>query len=260
MTIRLFVLLPILFFLFACSGSDQEKMTYASASQAESEQRNKSKYLAYEHSITVEVKESTLQLKYDTFLSKCSKDTETNCTMLDSSLSIGEHFGQANIRIRINPEGVDTFSQLAVESGKITNQSTKVDDLAKDVIDTNKRIEMLTSHRDKLLELEESKSTDVDSLLKIAKELTSVQSQLEYSAGKELYLKQRINRDVLNIFFQTKRDRSFLKPIVTAAGDFGYELASGISEAISIFAYVIPNFIIFIILLIVTIKIWKRVK
>jgi hypothetical protein len=260
------ILLSILFvvILAGCSDSLETQQSQAFISDAEYNQREKTKYLAYEHHLVVELGLEEIRGKYEEILSFCGEDEKFSCTILESSLSSSDFSGSssssADIRLRIKPTGVKSLFELASNKGRTSHQSTKIDDLAKDVIDTEKRLSMLTAHRDRLIELQQTESADIDALLKIAKELASVQSELEQTAGKEQYLLKRINMDLVTISYRTTHDRQFWAPIIRAAKNFFYELSDGISSAIGVVAYSIPFFLLLITALVILIKVWRRLK
>jgi hypothetical protein len=248
--------------LTGCSGSGQNEQVEAFISDAELDQREKTKYLAYEHFLVVELGTSEINSKYEEIVSYCSKDDEFDCTLLESSISSSSYSSSssADIRLRIKPGGVKSLLELASNEGETAHQSTRIDDLATEVVDTEKRLSMLTAHRDRLIELQQTESADIDALLKIAKELASVQSELEQAAGNEQYLLKRINMDLVTISFRTTQTREFWSPIILAAKDFFYELSEGISSAIGIVAYSIPFFALLIVVLVILVKVWRRLK
>jgi len=63
---------------------------------------------------------------------------------------------------------------FASSLGKLEHRSTKVEDLADAIQDTQSRIEMLTNYRKQLLALQAKAATNVEAAIKIASELSTV--------------------------------------------------------------------------------------
>jgi hypothetical protein len=227
------------------------------ASVSASSERQETKYLAYEHSITVDVKEENLSGAFKATLDACLDDKDNNCTILDSRISTGTYpFG--NIRLRIKPQGVKGIIAIASGKGKLVEQSTHVEDLAKPVLDNIQRLKMLESHRDNLLALQRKTKADVDSLIKISSELSRVLSELEQAKGEEAFLSQRINMEVVNIHYQVRLNRSFWKPISDSLSGFSNNLSDGISGTIVAVAYLLPGAILFVFVFSGVRFVWRR--
>lgn len=200
---------------------------------------NKTKYLAYEHFITIDLSEHDLELAYQKLLTTCNHDQQHHCTVLESNINSGD-YPSATIRLRVNPEGVQSLTELVTQSGRLTNQSTRVEDLASPIIDSEKRIAMLTAHRERLLALEEKAAKDIDALIKISQELSTTQANLEDITGQNQYLMQRVNMQVMNITLVVNNRLSFWKPIKQSLDNFSTQLAYGIASVIQTLAKILP--------------------
>jgi hypothetical protein len=193
-------------------AKDEHGVSGSAKSIAEKVQRDSEKYLAYIHSLGVKVEKSTLEKKYESVISACADDRKNKCTILDSNSYTGNYVS-ATIRLRILPQGVENIVAVASANANITSQSTKVEDLAKTIIDTDKRIAMLTDYRDRLIALEGKAGNDIDALIKVSLELAKTQSNLEKATGESAYLLQRVNMDIISISFNEQHSLSFWDPI-----------------------------------------------
>jgi hypothetical protein len=247
----------ILFLILAGIASCAKKQATEEAASDTASKRQEGKYLAYEHSITVDVSEENLSEAFRTTLDACLADKENNCTILDSRISKGT-YPFANIRLRIKPAGVKGIIAVASGKGKVVQQSTHVEDLAKPVLDNIQRLKMLESHRDNLMELQEKAKNDVDSLIKVSSELSRVLSELEQARGEEGFLSQRINMEVVNIQYQVQLSRSFWKPISNSLARFSNNLSEGISGTIVAVAYLLPGAVLFIVVFVFVRFLLKR--
>jgi len=229
------------------------------ASDSETSQRESTKFLAYEHFVSIDTTEEDLAHAYKKTIAACVSDKENNCTILDSNISSGTYVS-ARIKLRINPNGVKGIIESATGKGSVINESTHVEDLAQPIIDSEKRLKMLESHRDRLLALQEKAVNDIESLIKISEELSKVQAELEGAKGQNAHLLQRINMDIVNLNFVVEANRSFWKPISQSFSRFSTRLSDGISDSIQGVAYLLPWSIVVIMALFFFRFLWRRGK
>src|SRR5580698_5220150 len=109
--------------------------------------------LSREHSVTVEVPESELHARFQRLTDRCSADSVDQCTILQSDVSSGQ-FPSGLVKLRIDPKAVEDLIGFAVSLGRLEHRSTRVEDLADAIQDTQSRIEMLTTYRKQLLDLQ----------------------------------------------------------------------------------------------------------
>jgi len=255
------VFTTILLFISGCSDNSTQNIAkpLAKEIEAEAKQRSRTKYLAYEHKVAVTIAEKIIQKIYEKIIDSCANDNEYNCTILQSNLSTGRH-ATGEIKLRIKPEGVSHFLALASENGSITRQSTRVEDLSEVIIESEKRLEMLEAYREKLEELEQKSNNDIEALIKIASELSTVQSNIEYAFGAKANLLQRVKMDIVHINLHTPLHESFWLPISTASNNFGGNLSDGISQTITVLAYLLPWLFILYLVVYGVRYVWRRGK
>ena len=244
--------LILAFLLFAIAGCAEREKTYYGAGDPKlgnaaaadyaalrSEQRESGALLAYEHWVAVDTREAEVEPAYDALLEACRADRENECTVLNSDIDLGD-YSRANIRMRVKPEGVEALVSLAAGTGEVVRRGANVEDLARTIFDIEKRIAMLTTTRDRLLELEERGADDIESLIKITTELTRVQAELEELQGQSAYQRQRVDTDILSVDLFVESGRSFWRPIGDAMSSFGDNLSEGLGDTITAVAYLLP--------------------
>jgi hypothetical protein len=138
--------------------------------------------LSQEHSLTIDVAESDLDSRFRVLTDRCVGDSEHHCTILQSDVQTGQ-FASGLIRLRIDPAAVGDLISFEVSLGNLEHRSTSVEDLAEAIQETQSRIEMLTNYRKQLLELQAKAGTNIEAAIKVASELSTVQSKLEQAAG-----------------------------------------------------------------------------
>jgi len=224
-------------------------------SRAAAEQGNE--FLAYQHTVVVDTSESELPRSFQAVSNACAADRENLCTVLHSELNSGE-YDRAEIRMRVKSEGIAALVELAAGSGDVVRRSTYVEDLAKTIADIDKRIAILTATRDRLFELEERGTDDVESLIKITTELTRVQAELEEALGQSAYQRQRIDLDILTIEFVVESGRSFWSPVGESMSSFTQLLSEGLADTIGAIAYLLPWSLLLLAVGYLLRKLWKR--
>lgn len=214
-------------------------------------------YLAYEHSITLDMAASEVAPAYQQLVARCNQQPKGLCTLMTSNLQTGEQ-SYAHLRMRMPPDQVQPMLTHAGTLGEVTHQNTQVDDLQNAIVDNAKRIEMLESYRAKLQALETTSAKEVESLIRIASELSRVQSDLEYAQGEKARLRQRVDLQVVNIHLQTQSYTGFWSPITQSLSDFGRHFAQGTAHTLTVLAYGLPGFGVLLLVVLVLRMLWRR--
>ena len=212
--------------------------------------------LAYQHSIQIDTQEDRVAAIHAAALAACREAAADLCTVLESHGSTGR-FASATLRLRARPAGIPKLIAALGRQADITEQSTSAEDLAAPLQDGEKKLAMLTAYRAQLEDLRHRAGTDVDALIKVNRELAQVQSELEAAAGKQAYLMQRVETEILDISIRSEHNQSFWRPISHAASDFGGNLSQGVSGAITGVAYLLPWVLIVAFVAWVVRRLWR---
>jgi hypothetical protein len=213
--------------------------------------------LSREHSVTIEVAESALQSSFQRLSDRCTADAADHCTILQSDVSSGQ-YSSGLIKLRIDPTAVEDLIGFAAGLGRLEHRSTQVEDLAEAIQDTQARVEMLTTYRKQLLELQGKAGTNIDAAIKVASELSTVQSNLEQANGRAAYQTKRTTTDIVTIHFSVTESKAFWRPIREALRNFFGNLSEGISQAITAVAYILPWLLVVIPGLYLVRFLWRR--
>lgn len=243
----------------SCSKKSAENALTGGFLDSETNQRGKDSYLSYEHFFTIDTTTENLSKTYKDTIQSCVKDEKFECAILDSRISTGK-YPSAQIRLRLKPEGVKDIINVASDKGKIVQESTHIEDLAKPIVDNKQRLDMLESHRERLLALREKAADDIESLIKVSSELSKVQTEIELANGERAFLNQRVSMDIVNLNFQVEYHRSFWSPIRESLSDFSNNLSDGIAGTIIVAAYLLPGFIILLVMFVVIRFVWKKIR
>jgi hypothetical protein len=214
--------------------------------------------LAYVHDFNLEVEENQITSVYTKIQAVC-KAANNECTLLESHLQTSQQFS-ANVKFRATPATLQKLLKSLGEQGQVTSQSTTAEDLAGPIGDSKKKIEMLLDYRGKLEGLRGQASSNIDALIKINKELSEVQSELEEMSGRKAHLMQRVNTEILNLNISAIQNAFFWKKIALSFASFGSNLSEGISNVITAIAYLAPWVLALLGLLWALRKLWFRRK
>jgi hypothetical protein len=255
--------LLLAFTLVACTSRDStDAERHVDGTTAPAPGRGNSseqQYLAYEHAVTVDIDEAALKPIYEKIHATCNTDKEIDCTVLDASITTDSYLS-AKLRLRTKPEGVKKLIALVSASGRVSSQSTHVEDIAKPITDVAKRLTMLRDYQAKLLELQGKPTDDIDSLIKIVEKLAAVQADLERASGESAHLLTRVNLEMLNVSLSTRASLLFWAPIANSLGEFPGHLSRGMAAAIVGVAYVLPWLLVTLIGIVPIRAVWRRLR
>ncbi|MGA2398933.1 MAG: DUF4349 domain-containing protein [Steroidobacteraceae bacterium] len=213
--------------------------------------------LSREHQVVVEVRERDLDADFRRVADRCNADSADHCTILQSDLSTGDS-PAGQIRLRIDPSAVEDLISFASTGGKLVHRSTTVEDLAGAIQDTQTRLEMLANYRKQLLELQAKAGSNIDAAIKIASELSTVQSNLESVMGEAAYQTKRTTTDIVALEFIVPAHSAYWRPIRESLRDFVGNLSTGLSQAITALAYIVPWLLVIIPGLFLLRFLWRR--
>ncbi|MBC3881924.1 DUF4349 domain-containing protein [Undibacterium sp. LX40W] len=255
---RFLVVLFILSAVVGCSKNVETGVATSGQSMANSA-NNAARYLAYQHHIQLDTDEHKIREIFEAAQAVCREASGDFCTVLESRIETGRS-SSASLKFRAKPTGIHKLIGSLSKQAKITNQSTTAEDLAAPIEDTAKKLTMLNDYRSKLEALRNRANNDVDALIKINRELSQVQTELEAATGKNAQLMQRVETQILTVSIGSVQNQGFWHPISISMSDFGNNLSQGVSIAITGIAYLLP-WIFFILMFIwVSRIVWRRLK
>jgi hypothetical protein len=233
------ILLLILLSALGCQQKNALMAPSAAAAPGPEAPASANRYLAYEHSVGVEAPEDRIAPLFEATQAACRAATAESCAILEARISTGE-YASAQLRFRATAKGVQNLIEVLSAGGEVASRSTTAEDLAGPIEDNAKKLAMLTDYREKLEALRTRSNADVDSLIKLTRELAQVQSEIESLTGSQAQLVQRVETEILNVSISSHHSRSFWRPIADSASEFSGNLSEAIATFITGIAYLLP--------------------
>jgi uncharacterized protein DUF4349 len=204
--------------------------------------------LAYEHMVSIELSKVDIASRVLEVQNACVSSKEFGCTLLDISTEGRRGVPSGSIRMRLAPAGVDPIIAVAAKDGEIVTRNTHAEDLAQPIADTERELALMTTHRDRLFELQKRKDLNVDQLITVSKELATVQTQIDALGTQRANLRRRVDTDLLTINLSLPREESSREqhPVRDALRSFTGQFWEGVGMVIDFIAYFLPWLLVII--------------
>ena len=202
--------------------------------------------LAYEHTVSIELDRKVLPARLREIEAACAESKPVECTVLQVSLDSQQDVPSGVIQMRIAPEGVNPTIEAASRDGKLTMRSTRAEDLAQPISDTQRRLALMTTHRDRLTEIMKNKDLKIEQLITVSKELSTVQNDIDSLSTEHAQLRRRVDTELLTINLAPPRAVYYSQqtPIRDALRVFGSNFREAVGNVISFIAIVMPWLVI----------------
>lgn len=175
--------------------------------------------LAYSHSLTLGLPPERVAAHFAAARDRCLGEAALRCVLLQSSISEGaQPTGRpaASLQVRLPHESVAPYVAFvtaplpgeAAADVVLRDQSTRAEELTQAIRDGGRRIAQLTDYRTRLTALAERPDTPVDSLVKVAGELSEVQSQIEEAEGRRRGLEERVDTEAVSLSLRSDQARA----------------------------------------------------
>lgn len=197
-------------------------------------------FLAYEHQLTLDVPDAEVATQHARLVKLCAEVAQGGCTLLESRLDVTSERAQGTVRMRVGQAAVKPLLAQMSRLGAVASQATTVEDLAQPMADADKRVAMLTAYRTQLEALRAKSSQDIETAMKIAKEWTQVQTELEAATGERAFLLKRVQTELVTISIQSIQTRPVAEPVREAVAAFGTHMAEAVAGVITAVAYALP--------------------
>ncbi len=152
------------------------------------------------HSLTINVPSRQLLSLHEMHVETCRK---LGGHILESRVISDAYGGGAHLRVRVPNHVLDTFLEtLRQGPARIVRHTREGEDRTRTLTDLDGRLKAKRTFRDSLIRMLEMKpSSDVQEVLKIEKEVSRVQQEIEEPTSNEAYLEMMTSRTTLDISY-----------------------------------------------------------
>lgn len=203
------------------------------------------KAIAYRYDLSFLVSDGMVTPHFERARTYCLKTSECSLISAQQMAHEGEA-GDARITLRLPHRDVAAFLALAAsplpgETGQkihAIRQSVDAEDLAPALRDVARRIVQLTAYRDRLEVLEKQSAARAEDLIRVAKELSEVQSELESIQGQESQLRRRVDTEEIDLTYTARLHAT--GPLREAWREMGRDLLASAADVLTFVMTAIP--------------------
>lgn len=243
------VLLGVLQVLVGCSKKQE-----VSPAPISGEKSKAGAMLAYEHVLRIRLPGTEIAGRLAATRQACETARFGACNVL--RIEQAEH--DAELAVRIVPEGVDPMAKLAAQGGTVGFRQTTAEDLADAVNDNQRQRELLEKHAQHLAELAGRKDIAVADLIALSHEQASVESQLQSLQAVAANQQRRLDTNRLELHFGDTSAYSRSGRIGDGFSGLLDETTQGVTDALRLLGYGLPFLILAFPLALLWLWLWRR--
>jgi hypothetical protein len=228
-------LLGMLLVLAGCSKKQEVSPAPTSGEKAKA-----GAMLAYEHMLHIRLPGAEIAGRLAAARQACETARYGACNVL--RIEQGEH--DAELVVRIAPEGVEPMVKLAAQGGTVGLRQTTAEDLADAVNDNQRQRDLLEKHAQHLAELAARKDIAVTDLIALSHEQASVESQLQSLQAIAANQQRRLDTNRLELHFDDIDANSRSGRVGSGFSGLLDEATEGTTDALGMLGYGLPFLIL----------------
>lgn len=223
--------------------------------------------LAYSYAVGFELPARNVVALKDRHEAECRAAGPQSCLVLGGSVSgDGQDYVYGNLNLRAEPGWLEGFRAGLAEdaedaSGRISSQSTSTEDLTRNIVDTEARLQAQETLRERLIALLERPSDEIGDLLAVERELARVQGELDSARSQLRVMRTRVDMSRLDLSYTpivNPVSSRALAPVENALRNFLSTLSGSLATVITIIAAAIPFVLILVPLILLVWRGFRR--
>jgi hypothetical protein len=206
-------------------------------------------YLAYTYAVGIELPGERLSAVMDTHVQACEAAGPRLCQLVGSNRSGDpEAYLEGYVSLRAEPQWLSRFmagleTQADQAGGRIQSQSRNSEDLTRQIVDTEARLNALTTLRGRLQQLLRSRPGRLSDLLEVERELARVQTEIDSIQSSLAVMRTRVAMSELTLSYRSAPrpvGSDTFEPLRQAFAGFLGVVVSGFAVILYIIAGLIP--------------------
>ncbi len=219
------------------------------------------RYIAERHKLEVITSESELQKSWESAVAFCAT---IQCEIVSSSITtkVGDSMPSGVISLRVVPDDFQKLIAYVEKLGTVAQHTTEREDKTTAVVDTEAKINNLTTFRDNLRAMLGRPSAKVADIVEIQKQLTDTQAELDSETTQRKILANETEKIAVEVSFRVERNRAGggFGPIWNALRESGSILADSTGSLIETIVAIIPWLILILPAAWLLVKAWRILK
>lgn len=220
-----------------------------SPGQPAAENPTSQSYLAYRYTYGFSLPVKAVAATAKSHMQICMDAGTDTCQVLGSNTNVqNADYVNANLRLRAAPVWLEQFKDTLTTSveasgGETINAGVTAEDLTRQIVDTDARLNAQKILRTRLENLLETRNAKLSELLQLERELARVQQQIESATTTLNVLRKRVSMSEVTINYQTKRKAvtaTSVSPIGRALKAFSNDFSRAMASVIGFVAGVLP--------------------
>lgn len=198
-------------------------------------------------SLELEVPQGTLEAKLAEFKSLVASEKGV---VYSSRFYESSGRKSYSLTVKLPPASFESFPEKVKKLGKLSSFDSSVQDVTNQWVDLDVRIRNLEIERDRLLVLY-NRTGNVSEILDIERELTRVQSEIEYNTAQKIQLERQIELATLDVTISEEApliDQTLLIPLSGLVSIFLGGLGIGLALLFGAAGFIIPVIILLLVL------------
>jgi hypothetical protein len=252
--------IALLLLLLAISGCAKKTTADASAEGLEGSMAPQGTSLAYEHHAELAMADAAaVTAAAEGLATACREQRFGDCALLGFEQSGGE-WPSASVTMRLAPDGVAPTLQIVTDAGgTLTKRTTKAEDLAGILADLRRERASLEAQRERLEAAVDGRATSASDAIALAAELGRIDARLAELDAGERAQQRRIDTNLLEVSMQVPYGEASAWSAFDGLGDDVAEsVATGLSEGLTVLAYLVPLALLFLLPTLGLVLLWRR--
>lgn len=205
--------------------------------------------LAYAYDAALELPAGQVAVVANGHRGACENAGFATCQVLTAAVGrASEDNVTASLRFRATAAYTDAFRDgLSAEAenagGELSSIQMRAEDLTAQISDTAARLEAQETLRDRLLDLLDRDTDDINALLQTERELARVQGEIEAAMARLRYLRGRVSMNTMSVDYQSIYEPftpSRRRPLTDAITGFFGVLAESLGVVVTFVAAALP--------------------
>jgi len=226
-------------------------------------------FLAYRYNYAFALPAKAVANAAQSHAEQCLAAGPTVCQVLSSTnQTYSDKNVNARLQLRAEPKWLEGFTSAVIESveeakGDLTSQTVTAEDLTRQILDTDARLNAQKTLRTRLEKLLATKDAKLEDLLALERELARVQGGIESATTTLNVLRKRVSMSVVDISYQSQHvavSRSAFSPIGRAFKNFAGNASQSLAGVIEFISYALPWLIVLIPGFWLIRRVWRKRK